>query len=274
MHLHILGICGTFMGGVAAIAAGGRPSRHRLRCERLSADVDAARSARHPADAGYGAEQLQTVARDADVFVIGNVVSRGNPLMEASSARGARTCRTAMAVRERAARQMGAGGRGHAWQDDDRGRCSHGFSTVPAWRPRSSSAALPADFGVSARRTDSAFFVIEADEYDTAFFDKRSKFVHYRPRTVVLNNLEFDHADIFPDLAAIETQFITCWRTVRRAGERSSTAARGEPLRVLARGCWSEIERFGFAEVPQHPFRLGRSPSTGRFSKGALRKAR
>jgi UDP-N-acetylmuramate: L-alanyl-gamma-D-glutamyl-meso-diaminopimelate ligase len=104
---------------------------------------------------------------------------------------------------------------------------------------------VPLNFGVSARLTDSSFFVIEADEYDTAFFDKRSKFVHYRPRTAVLNNLEYDHADIFPDLAAIETQFHHLVRTIPGVG-RIVTNGRSDALeRVLARGVWSEVERFG-----------------------------
>jgi UDP-N-acetylmuramate: L-alanyl-gamma-D-glutamyl-meso-diaminopimelate ligase len=109
---------------------------------------------------------------------------------------------------------------------------------------------VPQDFDVSARLTDSPFFVIEADEYDTAFFDKRSKFVHYRPRTLILNNLEYDHADIFPDLAAIETQFHHLVRTVPGRGMIVVNGGEASLARVLARGCWSEVERFGFAEVP------------------------
>ena len=109
---------------------------------------------------------------------------------------------------------------------------------------------MPVDFPVSARLTDSAFFVIEADEYDTAFFDKRSKFVHYRPRTAILNNLEFDHADIFPDLAAIETQFHHLVRTIPAQGRIVVNGGEASLARVLARGCWSEVERFGLAEVP------------------------
>ena len=108
---------------------------------------------------------------------------------------------------------------------------------------------VPVDFAVSARLTDSAFFVIEADEYDTAFFDKRSKFVHYRPRTAILNNLEFDHADIFPDLAAIETQFHHLVRTIPGNGRVIVNGGEASLARVLARGCWSEVERFGLAEV-------------------------
>jgi UDP-N-acetylmuramate: L-alanyl-gamma-D-glutamyl-meso-diaminopimelate ligase len=104
---------------------------------------------------------------------------------------------------------------------------------------------VPLNFGISARLTDSSFFVIEADEYDTAFFDKRSKFVHYRPRTAVLNNLEFDHADIFPDLAAIETQFHHLVRTVPGVGRIVTNGREAALERVLSRGCWSGVERFG-----------------------------
>ena len=107
---------------------------------------------------------------------------------------------------------------------------------------------VPLNFGISARLTDSAFFVIEADEYDTAFFDKRSKFVHYRPRTAILNNLEYDHADIFADLAAIETQFHHLVRTVPASGRLVVNAEAPSLDRVLARGAWSEVERFAGAE--------------------------
>jgi UDP-N-acetylmuramate: L-alanyl-gamma-D-glutamyl-meso-diaminopimelate ligase len=104
---------------------------------------------------------------------------------------------------------------------------------------------VPQNFGLSARVTESDFFVIEADEYDTAFFDKRSKFVHYRPRTAILNNLEYDHADIFPDLAAIETQFHHLVRTVPEQGRLIVNGAEESLARVLERGCWSETELFG-----------------------------
>ena len=107
---------------------------------------------------------------------------------------------------------------------------------------------MPGNFGVSARLADRAFFVIEADEYDTAFFDKRSKFVHYRPRTAILNNLEFDHADIFPDVAAIETQFHHLVRTVPPSGRLIVNAEEAGLARVLARGCWSGVERFAGAD--------------------------
>src|ERR1700743_3114482 len=132
---------------------------------------------------------------------------------------------------------------------------------------------VPLNFGVSARLTDSSFFVIEADEYDTAFFDKRSKFVHYRPRTAVLNNLEFDHADIFPDLAAIETQFHHLVRTMPARG-RIVVNAREESLqRVLERGCWSEVQRFGAREVA--PARRAQPDErAGRDRRGRTRRRR
>jgi UDP-N-acetylmuramate: L-alanyl-gamma-D-glutamyl-meso-diaminopimelate ligase len=112
---------------------------------------------------------------------------------------------------------------------------------------------VPLDFDSSARLTDSAFFVIEADEYDTAFFDKRSKFVHYRPRTAILNNLEFDHADIFADLAAIETQFHHLVRTIPRRGRLIVNGGEAALNRVLARGTWCELERFDAAPAVSEP---------------------
>jgi UDP-N-acetylmuramate: L-alanyl-gamma-D-glutamyl-meso-diaminopimelate ligase len=250
MHLHILGICGTFMGGIAAIA---QAAGHRV--TGCDANVYPPMSTQLEAlgirlTAGYGAEQLQTVARDADVFVIGNVVSRGNPLMEAILDAGRAYVSGPQWLYENVLRDK--------WVLAVAG--THGKTTTAAmlaWildraglAPAFLIGGVPADFGVSARRTDSAFFVVEADEYDTAFFDKRSKFVHYRPRTVVLNNLEFDHADIFPDLAAIETQFHHLLRTVPSRGRAIVNGGEASLSRVLARGCWSEIERFGFAEVP------------------------
>ena len=250
MHLHILGICGTFMGGIAAIA---QAAGHRV--TGCDANVYPPMSTQLEAlgiqlTAGYGAEQLQTVARDADVFVVGNVVSRGNPLMEAILDAGRAYVSGPQWLYENVLRDK--------WVLAVAG--THGKTTTAAmlaWildraglAPAFLIGGVPADFGVSARRTASSFFVIEADEYDTAFFDKRSKFVHYRPRTVVLNNLEFDHADIFPDLAAIETQFHHLLRTVPSRGRAIVNGGEASLSRVLARGCWSEVERFGFAEVP------------------------
>ena len=133
---------------------------------------------------------------------------------------------------------------------------------------------MPQDFGVSARLTDSPFFVIEADEYDTAFCDKRSKFVHYRPRTAILNNLEHDHADIFPDLASIETQFHHLIRTIPANG-RIVVNAREEALqRVLSRGCWSEVQRFGARKEEPGALRARGEPQAFDVLRGSLKVAR
>ena len=249
MHLHILGICGTFMGGLAAIA---QAAGHRVTgCDAnvyppMSLQL---RGLGISLTSGYEAGQLDNVAADADLFVIGNAISRGNPLMEAILDRGLPYTS------------------GPEWLRDHvlAGRFvlavagTHGKTTTSAmlaWilehaglNPGFLIGGVPLDFGVSARHTDSGFFVIEADEYDTAFFDKRSKFVHYRPRTAVLNNLEFDHADIFPDLAAIETQFHHFVRTIPAGGRIVVNAEEASLARVLARGCWSTVERFAGAEV-------------------------
>ena len=247
MHLHILGICGTFMGGIAAIA---QAAGHRV--TGCDANVYPPMSAQLEAlgielTQGFGADQLDGVARDADAFVVGNVVSRGNPLMEAVLDAGRAYVSGPQWLYENVLREF--------WVLAVAG--THGKTTTAsmlAWileraglDPAFLIGGVPVDFGVSARRTASRFFVIEADEYDTAFFDKRSKFVHYRPRTAVLNNLEFDHADIFPDLAAIETQFHHLVRTVPSNGRLIVNGGEASLGRVLARGSWSEIERFGFA---------------------------
>jgi UDP-N-acetylmuramate: L-alanyl-gamma-D-glutamyl-meso-diaminopimelate ligase len=249
MHLHILGICGTFMGGIAAIA---QAAGHRVTgCDAnvyppMSTQLESLGIA---LTEGFGPEQLQGIARDADVFVVGNVVSRGNPLMEAILDAGFQYVSGPQWLYENVLRDL--------WVLAVAG--THGKTTTAsmlAWileraglNPAFLIGGLPIDFGVSARRTDSRFFVIEADEYDTAFFDKRSKFVHYRPRTAIINNLEFDHADIFPDLAAIETQFHHLVRIVPSNGRLIVNGGEQSVARVLARGCWSEVERFGFAEV-------------------------
>ncbi len=251
MHIHILGICGTFMGGVAALA---REAGHRVTgCDAgvYPPMSDQLRALGIDLIEGYGVEQLSL---QPDLFVIGNVVSRGNPLMEAILDAGLPYTS------------------GPQWLSENvlQGRHvlavagTHGKTTTTSmltWilefaglQPGFLVGGVPQNFGVSARlgNTEAASrpatghpFVIEADEYDTAFFDKRSKFVHYRPRTAILNNLEFDHADIFADLAAIETQFHHLVRTVPASG-RLVVNAREEALsRVLERGCWSDVVRFG-----------------------------
>ena len=250
MHLHILGICGTFMGGIAAIA---KQAGHTVSgCDAnvyppMSTQLEALAIA---LTEGWDPGQLDGMARDADMFVIGNVVSRGNPLMEAILDAGRPYVSGPQWLFENVLRDK--------WVLAVAG--THGKTTTAAMlasilehanlAPGFLIGGVPVAFAVSARLTDSPFFVIEADEYDTAFFDKRSKFVHYRPRTAILNNLEYDHADIFPDLAAIETQFHHLVRMVPRTGRIIVNGFDASLVRVLARGCWSEVERFGFAEVP------------------------
>lgn len=191
---------------------------------------------------GYAPEQITL---KPDLFVIGNVVSRGNPLMEAILNRGLPYISGAQWLGE----QILA----HKWVIGVAG--THGKTTTTAlltWileeaglQPGFLIGGVPNNFPSSARIGASNFFVIEADEYDTAFFDKRSKFVHYRPRTLILNNLEYDHADIFPDLTAIETQFHHLVRTVPSQGRILVNGTETSLTRVLARGCWSEVETFG-----------------------------
>jgi len=244
MHIHILGICGTFMGGIAAIA---QQAGHKVTgCDAnvyppMSTQLEARGIALIE---GFGAEQIKL---EPDMFVIGNVVSRGNPLMEEILNRGLPYISGPQWLAENVLRDK--------WVLAVAG--THGKTTTSsmlAWileygnlNPGFLIGGVPQNFDISARLTDSPFFVIEADEYDTAFFDKRSKFVHYRPRTAVLNNLEFDHADIFPDLAAIETQFHHLVRSVPGNGLIVANGREASLERVLQRGCWTPVEKFGVA---------------------------
>ena len=282
MHIHILGICGTFMGGLAALA---REAGHRVTgCDAgvYPPMSDQLRSLGIDLIEGFDADQL---ALKPDVFVVGNVVSRARkpdgtpkfPLMEAIMDSGA------------------AYTSGPQWLAEHvlRGRHvlavagTHGKTTTSAmltWileanglQPGFLIGGVPMNFGISARLADVPptlpasrgslppegavspwggpadkpphlpVFVIEADEYDTAFFDKRSKFVHYRPRTAILNNLEFDHADIFDDLAAIERQFHHLIRTVPPSGRVVSNGLEESLDRVLHQGLWSGLRTFGAA---------------------------
>ncbi|HWI79711.1 MAG TPA: UDP-N-acetylmuramate:L-alanyl-gamma-D-glutamyl-meso-diaminopimelate ligase, partial [Ramlibacter sp.] len=252
MHIHILGICGTFMGGVAALA---REAGHRVTgCDAgvYPPMSDQLRALGIELIEGYGADQLSL---QPDVWVVGNVVSRARqadgapryPLMEAILDQGL------------------AYTSGPQWLSEQvlQGRHvlavagTHGKTTTSsmlAWvlehaglTPGFLIGGVPTNFGISARLGQGKYFVIEADEYDTAFFDKRSKFVHYRPRTAVLNNLEFDHADIFDDLAAIERQFHHLVRTVPSTGRVIVNGLEESLARVLHMGCWSEVRSFGAA---------------------------
>jgi UDP-N-acetylmuramate: L-alanyl-gamma-D-glutamyl-meso-diaminopimelate ligase len=271
MHIHILGICGTFMGGLAAIA---REAGHRV--TGCDANVyppmsDQLRALGIELIEGYGAEQL---ALQPDLFVIGNVVTRGNALMEAILDAGARYTS------------------GPQWLADEvlPGRHvlavagTHGKTTTTAmlaWmleaaglQPGFLIGGVPQNFGISARLGTGKHFVIEADEYDTAFFDKRSKFVHYRPRTAILNNLEYDHADIFPDLAAIETQFHHLVRTVPASGRIVVNGREDSLTRVLARGCWSEVQRFGARKEEPGALRARGEPHAFDVLRGSLKIGR
>ncbi len=245
MHIHILGICGTFMGGLAVIA---KQAGHEV--TGCDANVYPPMSTQLEAQGiglveGWSPDQIDL---SPDVFVIGNVVSRGNPLMEEILNRRLPYASGPQWLAE----NMLHG----SWVLGVAG--THGKTTTSAmlaWilecaglEPGFLIGGVPLDFGVSARVTDSQFFVIEADEYDTAFFDKRSKFVHYRPSTLILNNLEFDHADIFADLLAIETQFHHLVRTVPANGLIVANAAEGSLQRVLERGCWTPVEWFDRAD--------------------------
>jgi len=243
MHLHILGICGTFMGGLALIA---RAAGHRVTgCDAGVYPPMSTQLREQGIDLieGYGADQM---GLDPDLFVIGNVVTRGNPLMEAILDAG----------RPYVSGPQWLGENALAGQHVLAVAGTHGKTTTSsmlAWilehagrKPNFLIGGVALDFGISARYDPAIpHFVIEADEYDTAFFDKRSKFVHYRPRTAILNNLEYDHADIFPDLAAIETQFHHLVRTVPSQGRLVVPTDSPAIHRVLERGCWSERTTFG-----------------------------
>ena len=280
MHIHILGICGTFMGGLAALA---REAGHKVTgcdanvyppmSEQLRAlDIDLVE--------GFGADQM---AFKPDVFVVGNVVTRGNALMEAILDAGARYTSGPQWLAE----QVLPGRHVLAVAG------THGKTTTTAmlaWileqaglQPGFLVGGVPLNFGVSARLGNSSAprpgaagrpFVIEADEYDTAFFDKRSKFVHYRPRTAILNNLEMDHADIFADLGAIETQFHHLVRTVPASGRLVVNARDAALQRVLARGCWSGVQRFGTHKEEPGGLRARGEPHAFDVLRGSLKIAR
>ena len=269
MHIHILGICGTFMGGVALLA---RAAGHKV--TGCDANVYPPMSTQLEEQGvglieGYDASQVDLAP---DVFVVGNAVSRGNPLLEAILDRGLPYVSGPQWLAENvlAGRWVLAVAGTHgkttttsllAWMLEDAG-LNPGFLV----------GGVPQNFGVSARLTESPFFVIEADEYDTAFCDKRSKFVHYRPRTVILNNLEFDHADIFADLAAIETQFHHLVRTIPASGRIVANAREDSLKRVIERGCWSELE--WFSDAAQWSVATGASEAEAVFSLGAVEQGR
>jgi len=252
MHIHILGICGSFMGGLAALA---REAGHRVTgCDAgvYPPMSDQLRALGIDLIEGFDAEQMRLAP---DIYVIGNVVSRAHlkdgtpkfPLMEAILDAAAPYTSGPQWLAEHVLH-----GRHVLAVAGTHGKTS--TTSMLSWileqaglQPGFLVGGVPLNFGVSARLGGGQFFVIEADEFDTAFFDKRSKFVHYRPRTAILNNLEFDHADIFDDLAAIERQFHHLVRTLPRTGRVVVNGLEESLTRVLAQGCWSELRTFGSA---------------------------
>lgn len=242
MHLHILGICGTFMGSLALLA---RDLGHQV--SGSDANVYPPMSTQLQAQGiqlmeGYDPAHLDPAP---DLVIIGNAMSRGNPAVEYVLDKGI----PYVSGPEWLAR--------HVLQDrwvlavaGTHGKTT--TSSLLAWiledvgmAPGFLIGGVPQNFGISARLGDTPFFVVEADEYDSAFFDKRSKFVHYRPRTAILNNLEFDHADIFPDLAAIERQFHHLVRTVPSSGLIIYPQQEAALQRVIDMGCWTPCQTTG-----------------------------
>jgi UDP-N-acetylmuramate: L-alanyl-gamma-D-glutamyl-meso-diaminopimelate ligase len=240
MKLHILGICGTFMGGVAALA--------RERGDTVSGVDHGVYPPMSTQLEALGIELASgyqaALPADADQVLVGNALSRGNPAVEALLDSGLAYSSGAQWLAEQV-----LPGRLTLAVAGTHGKTT--TSAILAWlleaagaRPGFLIGGVPQNFGVSARLGSGTPFVVEADEYDTAFFDKRSKFVHYRPRIAVLNNLEFDHADIFADLAAIQRQFHHLVRTVPGNGRLLVNGEDATLAEVLAMGCWTPVERF------------------------------
>ncbi len=249
MHIHILGICGTFMGGLAILA---RQLGHTV--TGSDANVYPPMSTQLEQQGiklteGYDASQLDPAP---DLVVVGNAMTRGNPAVEAMLDRGLRYTSGPQWLSEHLLQDR--------WVLAAAG--THGKTTTSsmlAWileyagmQPGYLIGGVPGNFGVSARLGESSFFVIEADEYDSAFFDKRSKFVHYRPRTAILNNLEFDHADIFDDLAAIQRQFHHLVRIIPANGRVIVPKDDTNIDEVLSQGLWSELEQISLVDNSSH----------------------
>jgi UDP-N-acetylmuramate: L-alanyl-gamma-D-glutamyl-meso-diaminopimelate ligase len=268
MHLHIIGICGTFMGGIAALA---RATGHRVTgSDRNVYPPMSTQLAALGIDVieGYQPDQVKL---EPDVFVIGNVMSRGNPLIEAVLESG----RPYESGPEWLARNVLKG----RWVLAVAG--THGKTTTSSLltailehaglEPGFLVGGVPLDFGVSARLGSGPHFVVEADEYDTAFFDKRAKFVHYRPRTAILNNLEHDHADIYPDVASIQRQFHLLLRTVPGNGRLVVNGADANLAEVLEMGCWTPVERFASDDAVAADWHLLADPAAA-YAKFAVHR--
>tara|TARA_B100000686_G_scaffold336322_1_gene406067 strand:- start:190 stop:1554 length:1365 start_codon:yes stop_codon:yes gene_type:complete len=246
MHIHILGICGTFMGGIAALA---RQAGHKVTgCDSnvyppMSTQLE---SQDIKLIEGYSPNQIEL---NPDIFLIGNVISRGNPLIEEILNRNLPYTSAPQWLSKNVLNDK--------WVLAVSG--THGKTTTSsmlAWileyagmEPGFLIGGIPENFNVSARlNNNSPFFVIEADEYDTAFFDKRSKFVHLRPKTAILNNLEFDHADIFSNLSSIIQQFHHFVRIIPANGLIITNGRENNLIQVLAKGCWTPVEKIGTSD--------------------------
>jgi UDP-N-acetylmuramate: L-alanyl-gamma-D-glutamyl-meso-diaminopimelate ligase len=284
MHVHILGIAGTFMGGVAAIA---KASGYRVTGSDLNVYPpmsDQLTALGIELIQGYGAEQLDL---DPDIVVVGNALSRGRPVIEALLDRGMAYTSGPQWLAEHVLKDrhvLAVAG-------------THGKTTTSsmlAWilehaglEPGFLIGGVPSNFDATARlgggadgaggasagaaqgrpaQRRAAHFVIEADEYDTAFFDKRAKFVHYRPRTLILNNLEYDHADIYPDIAAIRRQFSQLLRTVPGTGRIVQNGADAELRAAIAAGCWTPCETFGLGATDEWSATLAPGKACGEFT--------
>ncbi|MFV1921106.1 MAG: UDP-N-acetylmuramate:L-alanyl-gamma-D-glutamyl-meso-diaminopimelate ligase [Methylotenera sp.] len=267
MHIHILGICGTFMGGIAALA-----KQSGIKVTGCDANVYPPMSTQLEAQGitlieGYTVDQINL---NPDMYVIGNAVSRGNPLMEEVLNQGLPYISGPQWLAEHVLQGKWvlavAGTHGKtttasmlAWVLEYAG-LAPGFLIGGVPENFSISARLPSN-PVQDRNSISPFFVIEADEYDTAFFDKRSKFVHYHPRTAILNNLEFDHADIFEDLGTIQKQFHHLVRTIPQNGLIVMNAAEPSLKQVIDKGCWTPVEKFGY----KHQWHMTNAQNDGSF---------
>ena len=254
MRIHITGICGTFMGGLALMA---RALGHEVKGSDANVYPPMSTQLQQQEIELFEGYKATNLDWQPELVIIGNALSRGNEEIEAVLDKGLRYTSGAQWLSEQVLQDR--------WVLAIAG--THGKTTTAsmlAWiledcglNPGFLIGGVPQNFGVSARLGESPFFVIEADEYDTAFFDKRAKFVHYRPRTLVLNNLEFDHADIYPSLEAIEIQFHHLVRTVPGAGKLIINAREPALGRVIDRGCWSSIEYFnasaGWIGLPELP---------------------
>jgi UDP-N-acetylmuramate: L-alanyl-gamma-D-glutamyl-meso-diaminopimelate ligase len=247
MRLHILGICGTFMGGVAALAR-----ELDISVEGSDANVyppmsDQLQALGITLMQGYKAEHLQASPGHArpDLVVVGNAMIRGNPAVEYMLDEQMRYVSGPQWLGETllAGREVLAVAGTHG-KTTTTSLLAHLLESA-GLKPGFLVGGVPGNFGISARLGEGKPFVIEADEYDSAFFDKRSKFVHYRPRIAILNNLEYDHADIFPDVAAIQRQFHHLVRTVPGNGRLIVNAHDERLAEVLAMGCWTPVETFG-----------------------------